>query len=99
MRLHKQGGAFWINAQGQQLCGAGNGAVAQLFWFLIDGNRVEIWNEVEGIVGILQVNPLLDCSQVIAQVIGIGGGLNSRKDSGSGLCGEIFILRRHAVSV
>ena len=82
--LHEERGLFRVDAQGNKLGGTRDGAVAQLLGILLNGNRVQVRNEVEGIIAVLQVNPLLERSQVITQVIGISGGLDTGQDAGNG---------------
>ena len=84
VRLHEERGLFRVNAQGNELCGARDGAVAQLLRILLHGDRVQVRDEVEGVIAVLQVNPLLQRSQVITQVIGISGGLDTGQDAGNG---------------
>ncbi len=78
VRLHKEGGLFWVDAQGQQLRHAREGALTQLLGVVSrHGDGVLIGDEVEGVIRLLQLNELLDCSQVVAEVVTIAGGLQS----------------------
>jgi hypothetical protein len=42
---------------------------------------VEIYDAVKGVMVILQLYPLLDCSKVISEMEGVTGGLDPRKNS------------------
>ena len=67
--LHVQGGALRIDAQCQQLRHAREGALAQILGAVAGhGDGVLVGDEVKGLVVFLQLDKLLDCSQVVAQV-------------------------------
>ena len=75
--LHEQGGLLRVDPEGEELGGTADGAGTQFLRILVDGDGVQIRDEVERLELVLQVDPLLQRTQVVAQVIGVGGGLDT----------------------
>jgi hypothetical protein len=45
------------------------------------GDRVQVDHAVEGVVGVLQRHPLAQRAEVVAEVEGVGGGLDAGQDA------------------
>ena len=75
--LHEQGGLLRVDPESEELGGTPDGAGAQFLGILVDGDGVEVRDEVERLELVLQVDPLLQRTQVIAQVVGVGGRLDA----------------------
>ena len=81
LRLDEERRALRVDAQRDELCGARDGAAAQLLRVLLNGDRVQIRDEVERVVVVLQVDPLFDRPQVVTQVVRVGGRLDAGEDA------------------
>ena len=93
--LHKEGGLLGVDTEGKQLGYTSQGALAQFLGLVPrHGNGVQVRDEVKRIVVLLELDELFHCSQVVAQVIAVAGGLQAGNDAllGGGflLCGGLF---------
>ena len=80
--LDIKGGALRVDAQRQQLCHARKGALAQVLRVVAGhGDGVLVGDEIKSLVIFLQLNELLDGTQVVAQVVGIAGRLQAGDDA------------------
>ncbi len=77
MALHEQRAALRVEAGGQQLGGGDPGVGAQFGRVLRNGDRMQVDDHVEGVVGLLERHPLADRAEVVAEVEGAGGGLDA----------------------
>ena len=55
--------------------------MAQFFGVLVDGDGVQVRDEVERIVFILQCDELPDGTQVVSEMVGVAGGLQARDNA------------------
>ena len=76
--------ALRVDAHRQQLGGGAQRALAQHLRVLLDGDRVQVGDEEERRVVALQVDPLPQRAEVVAEVEGVGGRLDAREDPGPG---------------
>src|SRR5699024_10739704 len=79
--LDVQGRALWVNPQGDQLRCTSDGALTQFSRILLNGNSVQVRDEVKSVEAFLQVNPLLERTEVITQVIRVSRWLDTRQDT------------------
>ncbi len=72
---------------------------AQLRRVLRDGDRVQVHDHVERVVGLLERHPLAHRAEVVAEVEGARGGLDAGEDPGPGVRRRGSALRLRAVGV
>ena len=79
LTLHEDRGAIGIKTDRQQLRKRGQGPLVKKLRIVFHGDRMLIDHAVEGVVGLLEAHPLTQRSQVVADVEGISGRLDSRQ--------------------
>ena len=67
-----------VDAHRDQLGRGAQGALAQQLRVLLDGDRVQVGDEEERLVVLLEVDPLPQGSEVVAEVERVGGRLDAR---------------------
>ena len=86
--LHKHCAARWINPAGQIKGRCCQGVIGKTGRVMRHGDRMQIDHTHEGVVVVLQINPVADGTEPVAQMKGSGGldpGENPRPDHESGL--------------
>jgi len=73
MALHKHRAFFRINPAGQIKGRCAEGVLRQTARVVGNGDRVQIHDTEEGVVGVLEVHPVADGTQPVAQMEGAGG--------------------------
>ena len=68
LALHKHRTAFGVHATGQVERCCGTGVLSQAAGVMGNGDGVEIHDTDKGVVGLLQINPIADGTQPIAEV-------------------------------
>lgn len=79
MALHEHGAARRVDAERQVLRGRHQCAAAQGLGILRHGDGVLVDDAEERLVTVLQLRPVRDGTQGIAEVQGVGGGLGARE--------------------
>ena len=92
VRLHEDGAALRVEAQGERLRHAVAGVVGERLGGGLDGERVQVGHEVEGVVVVLEGHPLPHGTQVVAEVERLRGGLDAREHPRTASGGQGFIL-------
>ncbi|GAA3221601.1 hypothetical protein GCM10020256_28470 [Streptomyces thermocoprophilus] len=67
----------------EELGGGEAGVGPQLLRVLRHRDRVQVHDHVERVVRLLERHPLADCAQVVAEVEGAGGGLDTGEHAGT----------------
>jgi hypothetical protein len=84
MALHEEGAALGVEAGREQLGRGEAGVRTQLCRVLRNGDRMQVHDHVEGVVGLLQGDVLADGAEVVPEVERTGGGLDTGERAGSG---------------
>ena len=83
LALHEDRRPGRVDAHRQQLRGRPQGALAQQLRVLLDGDRVQVGDEEERLVVALEVDPLAQRAEVVAEVEGVRGRLDARQHAGT----------------
>ena len=86
--LAEHGRALRVDPAGDELCRRGPGACPQHLGVGRHGERVQVRDEVVGVELVLQLDPVDQCPEVVAEVEGVTGGLHPGEDPGSRLRGR-----------
>ena len=84
LALHEDRRPLRVDAHRQQLRRGPQGAFAQHLGVVLDGDRVQVRDEEERLVVALQVDPLPQRAQVVAEVEGVGRRLDARQHPRAG---------------
>jgi hypothetical protein len=87
LALHEDRAARRVDAHRQQLRRGTQRPLAQDLGVLLDGDRVLVGDEEEGLVVPLQVHPLAQSAEVVPEVERVGGRLDAGQDTGTGSAG------------
>ena len=79
LALHEDRRPRRVDAHREQLRGRPQGALAQQLGVLLDGDRVQVGDEEERLVVALEVDPLAERTEVVAEVEGVRGRLDARQ--------------------
>jgi len=79
--LHEQRAPVRVEPGPEQLGGGHPGPAGQQGGVLRHGDRVQVDHAVEGVVAVLQGHPLAQRAEVVAEVEGVGGGLDAGQDA------------------
>ena len=83
MALEEEGAPVRVETRGQEQGRSLERSRAERFGVDVDGQGVEVHEAVEGLVVVLEGDPVAQRSQVIAEME-VAGGLDPREDSGHG---------------
>ena len=84
LALHEDRRARGVDAHREQLGGGAQGALAQHLRVLLDGDRVQVGDEEERLVVLLQVHPLPQRAEVVAEVERVGRSAGCRRAPAAG---------------
>ena len=88
LALHEDRRPLRVDAHREQLGRRAQGALAQHLRVLLDGDRVQVGDEEERLVVALEVHPLPQRAEVVAEVEGVGGRLDPRQHPRPGAAGR-----------
>src|SRR6266545_4606244 len=94
VRLHEQRAPLGVQPEREELGRGDPGALAQQRRLVSGGDRVQVDHAVERVVAVLQGHPVAHRSEVVAQVEGVGGGLDAGQYPRSALGHAKRIRRR-----
>jgi hypothetical protein len=83
VRLDEEGGALDVDAGGEVLRGGAPGAPLQGFRVLGHGDGVQVDHAVDGIVLILEGDPVHERAEVVAEVERVARRLHAGEDDGT----------------
>jgi hypothetical protein len=89
LALHEDRRALRVDAHGDQLRGRAQRALAEHLRVLLLGDRVQVGDEEERLVLALQVDPLAQGAEVVAEVERVGRGLDAGQDAWSGPAADL----------
>ena len=89
LALHEDRRALGVDAHRHQLGGGAQGALAEHLRVLLDGDRVQVGDEEERLVLALQVDPLPQRPEVVAEVERVGRRLDAGQHPGTGARGDL----------